>query len=414
MPQLYLGFILYLSLFFAKPVIGQISYHDFLNNKDKLGIPFELKGHLIIVHIVLEEKLPLNFILDTGSPFSVLFEKTYADILRIKYSDTIRLAGADQTRALRGHIARRIKIGLSPGHTAVRDIIILSQDYFKLKNYIGYNIHGILGMDFFKALLVEINFRRQRVVFYRDSTAIHISRKYIQIPIATHNGKPYLRLPLKVDADSNSLVEANLLLDTGAGLNMLLINGSSPTIQLPKNHIRGFIGTGLGGNVEGYLSRIEGYELGGVTYHRTLAYFQSIDSNVVRLDTSFVRHGIIGNKLLENYSVIIDVHHNKLFLKPYHTKPITFNWDKSGLLVYAVGADFNHFIIGDVLEHSPAAKAGILPGDQIVRIGWWPASWFSLNRITKMLSGKENSKIRLTINRNGTIIKKQFRLKKLI
>ncbi len=403
------------SLCFILPFLhSQTSFQDFLSGKEKISIPFELKGHLIIVRVLLDNRLPLNFILDTGSPYTVLFEKIYADLLQIPYSDTIHLAGADQTRELKGHIARRVKLGIKSGHVAVRDIVILSEDYFRLKNYIGYDVHGILGMDFFKTLILQIDYRRRKISFALRNKKPLALKAYSRYPLTLHHGKPYLRLPIQMQADSGSHLTANLLLDTGAGLNMLLLNGSHPQIRLPKKHIRGFIGAGLGGDVEGYLSRIHSYEFGGLKYENIPGYFQALSTPVLRTDSNWTRHGILGNKLLENYSLILDNYTYILYVKPYNKKVPKFDIDKSGLLIYAGGRNFDKFIIGGVLPGSPADLAGIIAGDQIIKIGWFPASWYQVSQINHILSGRNGKKIHLTMNRNGKKLKVHFRLQSLI
>ena len=68
----------------------------------------------------------------------------------------------------------------------------------------------------------------------------------------------------------------------------------------------------------------------------------------------------------------------------------------------------------DVLPNTPGEDAGILRGDELIKVGWIPAQLLNLAVINNIFQGKEGRKVRITIKRNGAKIKKVIRLRKYI
>lgn len=66
------------------------------------------------------------------------------------------------------------------------------------------------------------------------------------------------------------------------------------------------------------------------------------------------------------------------------------------------------------LEGTPADKAGILPGDKIIKIDDEPAKEFNLDDAMKKLRGVPGTKVKLTIMREGQDSLKEFELRRAI
>lgn len=380
----------------------------------EVELTFDYIGDLLLVKVRLGGVLPLTFIVDTGSPYSVLFERLYVEILGIPLSKAIKIAGADRSQLLEAYIARRVPLVIDDKLSLTKDIIVLKHDYFSLSNLIGAEVDGILGMDIFRRWIVDIDYRKNRITLRKDLDKIKLNR-YSTHPLLVYQGKPYVRIPIDVQGDST--IEATFLLDTGAGVPVMLFNASHPEITLPTRHIRGLIGVSLGGNVEGYLARIHAAHFGGKLYQNPIVYYFIPDTTalVEKIeDPNFAVHGILGNKLLSHYRIIFDAASKTLYLRPYSRKIPQFEIDKSGIQVFASGPDFKTFVVGYVIEGSPAWEAGIRSGDQILWLGCWHHSWLTLNTLTKKLSGREGKKIRMKIKRGERTFWTQFRLRQLI
>jgi hypothetical protein len=205
----------------------------------------------------------------------------------------------------------------------------------------------------------------------------------------------------------------DLLLDTGAGVPLLLHNNSHPSLALPREYIRGKLGMGLGGVLEGYIGRIAKLRMGSLEFPLVLTSFQDIEEEWLK-DQNRFRNGIVGNQLLSRFHVILDYVHGQMYLKAYRTKQPPFEMDRSGLTVLAYGENLNEFVIRDVLENSPAAGAGLIDGDIIVRLQGFPTRYFTLTGINEMMQRKVGKKINLVVLRNGHLLRKSFVLRDLI
>ena len=76
-----------------------------------------------------------------------------------------------------------------------------------------------------------------------------------------------------------------------------------------------------------------------------------------------------------------------------------------GIGVRYTTLDGNIFVI-DVLESSPAEKAGILGGDIIIQVDDTLCKNVDIDTITSMICGQAGTDVRLKIDRNGTVIEK--------
>ena len=83
-------------------------------------------------------------------------------------------------------------------------------------------------------------------------------------------------------------------------------------------------------------------------------------------------------------------------------------------LLAAGGISLNQFNIFGVVDNSPAANAGVLPGDRLIRINGFPAALLTMEGITRKLQKSVGKKIKIVVERDGENIKMAFRLKELI
>jgi C-terminal processing protease CtpA/Prc len=72
------------------------------------------------------------------------------------------------------------------------------------------------------------------------------------------------------------------------------------------------------------------------------------------------------------------------------------------------------FTVFNIVDGSPAAEAGLQIGDQIRRINGWPTTFFSLGDMIRKLRARKGKKIKLMVDRDGELLKFEFRLRNLI
>ena len=378
----------------------------------QVDIPFEYVNNFIILTVNFNGFLPLKFIFDTGAEHTILSKREISDLLRVPYEHEFKVTGSDLKTPLVAYLARRIRFDIPDKISAPsEDILVLQEDYFRFEEYAGIDVHGILSAVMFSKFIIKINYDRRVITLYDRESYSHRESGFRPIPLELFRNKIYLNTDLEVLPDS--VAKVKLLIDTGAGLPLLLFSNTHPLVHPPKKTLPSNIGMGLGGYIEGYTGRVHSVALGKFLQQGIITYFQSLDTTQ-NLEYLNHRNGLIGNTILSRFQVIIDYQAAQMWLKPSRAFRDEFVYDRSGLSIIASGPKFNEFIVQNVQANSPAAAADIRRDDQILRIRRTPAGFFSLGDIQRILQKKPGKKIHLMIKRDGQRLRKTITLRELI
>lgn len=391
--------------------IAQIPGVEMNRGAKKVEFPFERQGNFIIVKVVFDGLFPLRFILDTGAEHTILTKKEIPNLLGIPFERTITLMGTDMKTQVIAHIIRKVKLQLT-NVLFTKDLIVLDEDYFQFDKFAGLDVHGVLGAEAFRGYIVKFDYSKQIITLYDPSVfkpADH--RNFEELPIEIIRSKPYITTSAQVLTDS--VVQLKLLIDTGAGLSLLLHTYSTPGLALPQKVIKGNIGSGLGGEIEGYVGRIRSFNMGSNLLVNPVSHFQELNelSDSVHLNG---RNGLIGGEVLSRFNFIIDFNSEKLYLQTNRNFKTKFSYDKSGLVLISGGANLNIFTVYEVLPNSPAAAAGFQKGDELIRINCTPARFYGLGDINRKLQGKTGRVFRIKFLRDGQKMKTTLILRDLI
>jgi len=404
-------FCLCLPIFFAISSNAQLMGFKLPQGQDKVEIPFQFRNNFIIVDLIFDDVFPLKFIFDTGSENTILVKKEFTDILNISYDRSFKVLGADFEQELTAYLVRNVNMDLPnlPGPNL--DLLVLKDDYFKFEEYTGLKIHGILGMDLFKTFTIQIDYIKQKLTLYRVENFKVPSKKFKPLVTEIHRSKPYLTADAKIKGDT--ITKVKLLLDTGASLSLLLHNNSSKALSMPEKMIPGKIGNGLGGFIQGFVGRINQLAFDEYYFNSVITNFQEVNENVNER-VNYGRNGILGNEILSRFTIIFDISHSKIYLKPVKKYNKYFRYDRSGITLIASGKKLDQYRIKELVPNSPAAEAGLQVGDLIKSVNFIPLGSDAIRRITRLLQKRPGKKIRVEILRNGYRMVFKFRLRDLI
>jgi len=378
----------------------------------QVDIPFEYTNNFIILNVNFNGVLPLKFIFDTGAEHTILSKREMSDMLNVTYEREFRVTGSDLKTELIAYLARRVRFEIPDKALAPReDILVLQEDYFRFEEYAGINVHGIMSANAFSKYIIRINYDRHVMTLYEREHFKMREEGFVPYPIEIYRNKVYLNTSLNIVPDS--VVPVKLLLDTGAGLPLLLFSDTHPLLHPSANAIASNIGMGLGGFLEGFTGRIYRVDLGAFVQQNVITYFQTLDS-VQNIEHLNKRNGLVGNTLLSRFHVLLDYQNATLWLKPSRHFKSEFVYDRSGLNLIASGANFNRFIVQAVIPGSPAAEADFRKGDEIVRVGLMPASFTSLADLQRIFQKKAGKKLKVLVRRDGQLLKKRIVLRDLI
>ncbi len=391
--NLYLIQLVFLLLPFK--VCAQNFGIHFTGNQKSVSIPFETYNNLIVFSIVLNGTLPLKFILDTGVRSTILLDRSITDLFGVHYTRNITLTGIGNNRTVEAYVANNLSVTL-PGMTSGSiSMLVLKKDYLNLRNHLGTDVHGIIGYDLFSHFVVKIDYQHKMLVFYRPEK-FRPRKSYESFDLSIEDAKPFFEVPLQI-TDSTSL-NAKLMIDTGASHALILHAASDDQISVPLKNIATKLGRGLTGDVEGHLGRINGCKLGKYRLHDIITSFPN-DSTFY--DSLFVvkRNGSVGGEILSKFTVIIDFIHKKMYLKKNAKFRTPFDYNMSGLEVTAKGEDLNKYYVDMVRKGSVADSAGIMEGDEVVRLQGIPSEKLTMDKIYEILNSYNKRKIRIWVQR---------------
>src|SRR5688572_23106960 len=160
--------------------------------RKKARIPIEINNNLVVIPVIVNGQLPLKFILDTGVRTAILTEKVFSDILNLQYSRKYSVGGPGGKKIVEAFVTNNVTLDLPPGvHGEGHAMLVLEEDYLELRNYLGVDVHGILGYELFSRFIVSIDYQRKELILTRPDK-FKPGRRFISLPITIEDTKPYI------------------------------------------------------------------------------------------------------------------------------------------------------------------------------------------------------------------------------
>lgn len=411
------------------------------DGKKRDKIKFELVNNLIILPVELNG-VKLSFLLDTGVNTTVLLNIDQIDSLDLANAERIQLRGLGGEELINAYRSRNnyMKIGKTINENL--NMFVIYDDKINFSPRLGIPVHGIIGTDFFKDLVVEINYGREFIRVHDPERFKKNLNSYSEVPLNFFQSKPYVEANLKVGEVEGT---GKFLLDNGLS-DAAWIFTDKLGIEVPENSFDDFLGLGLLGDVLGKRSRIESFRIKDIEVREMTASFPD-SLSVQGLELFGERDGSIGSELLRRFNIVFDYPKERMFLRKNKWFEDAFNYNMSGIVlehsgfvvvqtyetvdpvspleegVQVVRAEPKYFKkfelkpsfkVVKLRENSPALLAGLKVGDEIISANGRKAYKFDLQDFSHLFSSEDGKQIRLEINRNGENKKITFRLKKIL
>lgn len=404
-------FLLIINSCLCSPAKGQKEFGFKMPPKMKsVKIPFEQHNNLIVIPLTVNRFLTLKFILDTGVETAILTEKLFADILELNYVRKIHISGPGIVDSVEAIVASEATFSLPGGLVGQNmNMLVLEEDYLKLSESIGDEVHGIIGYDIFSKFVVEINYD-DKVLYLHNPNRYKAPKRATKIPLSITKSKPFIRADLHQDGQNEHL---DFMIDTGASHAALIDYNNIPTLDLPEEKIETRLGRGIAGEILGYLGRMDSLAIADFDFNKVIvsAPFQGAYNKVIKRGA---RIGTFGGELLTRFNVTFDYKNQSLYLIRGKKYSQDFEHDMSGLTINAMGENLDTLSVIAVEDESPAKAIGIEEGDMILSINGKSLKSHDLSTIYALLRSRDGRKIRVKLLRDGNKIVKRFRLKRKI
>lgn len=332
--------------------------------------PFELAGDHIFVRVRVNGHGPYSFVVDTGASRSSFSEKLARDLKLPRWPFHVKaqaLGGWANLYVLRG-------IQLEIGGVKHTPCPMTSLD---LPDFGQRPLDGLLGADFFRRFVVEMDFAAREIRLFNPQTW-KPEPGFAALPIRFHNGVPLI--PAQVGKGPGDKASGRFMIDSGYSGWLMLTESF-----IRSNHlfqVAGELVPERGADAVGSLERARGrvpsLALGPFELSQPIVHFERhplLNPNGLA--------GTLGTGLLRRFQLVFDYRHRKLWLKPGSdfNQPFSWTWEGpmmrvnvdgfalrfSGASFTASAPGFHEFVITRLVAPSPAFAAGLQLGDKLVR-----------------------------------------------
>lgn len=324
-----------------------------------------------------------NFILDTGSGGISLDSMT---------AEKYTIPGVPSGKYIHGIAGIRMvdfsqNNSLSFPGLKVDSLDFYINNYEILTNVYGIKVDGIIGYSFLSRYIVKIDFDSLVIKVFEPGNINYPPGGLLLHP--DFRGLPIIPLTIK-DARS---ITADYYFDTGAGLCFLISSQfkKDSSVLLKKRKPVTTKVQGLGGKTEMHITVIKRLQIGKYKFRNVPTYI--LDDQLKLFSPSL--SGLIGNDILRRFNLIINYPQKEIHLLPNRHFNDYFDYSYTGMSMYF----FDGIIeADDIIEGSPADKAGVKPGDIILGVN----NNFSNDiEVYRNLLQKTGQRVRLLINRNN-------------
>jgi hypothetical protein len=379
------------------------------NGRKRVQIPIEIHNNLVVLPVVLNDALPLKFILDTGVRTTILTQKTFSDILNLPYSRKYTISGPGGEKLVDAYVTNNVSLDLPGVNGRGHAMLVLAEDYLELRNYLGTDVHGILGYELFSRFIIEIDYQK-KVLTLMTPDRFRKRSKFETIPIVIEDTKPYVIAPLVLK--DGTTIDAKLLMDSGASHGLMLETTSDSRIKVPAETVSSLLGRGLGGEIFGKVGRVKSISLGKSSLDNVIANFPDPNSYIdsIKMGNIF-RNGSIGGEVMSRFTIVFNFPKEKMYIKKNAAFKKHFYYNLSGITVKAKGSALNIFEVTEVRDQSASQRGGILPGDEIISVNGIAVRNLDLNSVNGFFNSRPGRKIKVEISRKGEKLRKEIHLR---
>ena len=394
------------------PQLNEIGKFELETRRDKkVIIPFKLINNLIVVPLSINGSDTLRFVLDTGVGNTLITEFPSGSEVGFNYLRTVKISGLGEGQSVDVLYAPNNKIEFGKAVGIQQDILVMTEDVFQLSSLLGINVHGLIGFTLFKDLIVEIDYDENKLILhdyhkyidkYRDKQK---SDKWTNVPLSIYKQKPYI--DVEIDQKDGSKKQVKLLLDSGASHGMALYYSANEEIHLPEARIRSFLGSGISGEINGYLGKIEGLNIHGNQMEDLIVAYPD-DEGIKKALLYSDRDGSIGAEVMRRFKFFFNYRDSSMIIradKDFHKE---FSYNLSGIEIAAPYPNIPLYSVTHVRGNSVAEKAGILPDDLILEINGKGVQSYTLSDIHRLFQ-KPNFTVWLKLMRGDENLVKEFR-----
>lgn len=373
-------------------------------------IPFEMVGTYVVLKVKINDNPPLNLLLDSGIGTTLITELTAEDSIVFDRTYKTVLKGLGTGTDMQAWVSDSNMLQIGKYKLKNQTVMIMEADVFNLSKHTGTKMNGILGADFFDNQIVRVDYTRKCIYLY-DPNSFAPPKGFVPIPITLEAHKMFMVVPIQ---DANGRIRTvRMLLDTGAELTAWFRSYGNDPVPVPSRKIRGYIGRGLSGDIEGSLGKLSKIWIGNFPLTDPIVAFpDSVSISGTSINAQ--REGTVGSQLLSRFNLIFDQSGKKLYVKPNYLYKLPFPYNMAGIEVVQDNETFQLPEVLNVWDKSPGQEAGVKAGDFILEINGISGFKTNINEIKNIFETRSKSTVQMILLRDGRTIRVKLKLKNLL
>ncbi|HEX6184010.1 MAG TPA: aspartyl protease family protein [Pyrinomonadaceae bacterium] len=365
-------------------------------------VPFEMNGNSLFLQARINGSRPCWFMLDTGAAVTVLNLTTVRSLgLRAGAGGVLQGAGGNVQSI------QITNVTLDVGGALLKDLNVAALPLTQFENAGGRVIDGILGVEFFKRYVVEIDYETQQLAIHEPSGYAYAGRGE-SLPLSFEHNHPHVRAQLRLPG--RAPLEGDFVIDAGSSLPLILLPSFIERHKLRDTMPSTFTtyARGVGGEFALPVGRAESVRIGGFTLSQPLTAFPAAGTF-----GGEGKAGNIGTAVLRRFKVVFDYSRKRVHLEPAKNFSEPFEFDMSGLGLASEGPSFSVFKVARVLPGTPASEAGLRQGDEILSVGGRPVNGTRLADLREQLRRPDQT-VSLRVRRGAVEMDVQLRTRRLV
>ncbi len=342
---------------FQPPTVAPLAV-KWLKTKGRAAFPFRYGRKHVWLRASINGSPAADFLLDTGASTTVL-DSTFAARAGLTSEGSFLGEGMAATGQVSLAKIRTLKVaGLNGDGVQLANlrvgVINISPTF---EPSLWRPLAGLLGYDFLSRFVTEVDFDQQLLTLY-EPDEFRYRGSGAPIPMSLTGNIPTIRMTVDGQCEGDFRVDV----------------GSSATVDIHGSMVRRcglmsrarskreMVGVGFGGAFQSTLGRLDKIEVGPFSWTGPLVGLSLKSSGML---ASHNLAGNIGNGILERFKCTFDYQRGELFLEPGTRYARRDRLTMFGTHFLKRGARIE---VGGVLPDSPAHRAGLQPGDEVVSV----------------------------------------------
>jgi hypothetical protein len=280
-------------------------------------------------------------------------------------------------------------IDIAMGPLAIRPATVLSWSDARFPTYGRTAPDGIIGYDLLRSYVLTVDVHGGRIVAFDSTSAPHMARRGGDaLPLRITNGLPVVEIDVFASAVTPLTAPpvastVPVVVDFGAGAGVQISRETSERLGFPARlrDARARQIVGIGGTLELLEGLADSVRIAGA----------AIPNPIIAADTSTISsvaladaQGFVGTEVLRRFVVTLDYQRGRVVFEPNVALRAPFCRNSAGLCV-RTEASLRGVEVYFVDPGSPAARAGIRPGNVILAIDGASVAQFTPIEIDRLL-----------------------------